>query len=253
MARVKVTRFQVKREELIIRGKIYGEAEGSKPCVILCHGFMMNHFMCKTYAIELAEMGYISVVFDFTGGGPVCLSDGKTEDMTLYTEEEDLLAVYEYVISLPYVDKDNISLLGCSQGGLVAMMAASKLKEKVNKLILLYPGMSIPDHVREGGILQFTWDKDNVSDVISDGVIKIGRGYVESAIDMDPYEVIRGYGGKVLCIHGTKDNVVPISYSRRLKEVYNDFTMHEIDGAGHIFEGEYDIEARMIINRFMEN
>ena len=48
---------------------------------------------------------------------------------------------------------------------------------------------------------------------------------------------MKNYDGKVLIVHGTSDNVAPISYSRRAIETFKDARLKEIPGAGHGFRG----------------
>lgn len=82
--------------------------------------------MCKKYAVYLSKLGYVCFTFDFCGGGLFNSSDGKTTDMSIFSEIDDLEAVAKYVGELDYIDKSRISLLGCSQGGVVSAMFAKK-------------------------------------------------------------------------------------------------------------------------------
>ena len=89
--------------------------------VILCHGFNSdkNFNLLKMTAEQLQADGVASLIFDFNGHGE---SDGKFKDMTIPNEIEDLDSVLAYVKKLPYVQ--DIALVGHSQGGVVAAMAA---------------------------------------------------------------------------------------------------------------------------------
>lgn len=69
---------------------------------------------------------------------------------------------------------------------------------------------------------------------------------------MNPYEVLNGYAGPVLLIHGTSDKIVNILYARQLKEIYPDCTYKEINGGGHMFKGKADEEACHILQNYME-
>jgi hypothetical protein len=86
-------------EKLKIRGHIWQKEEAKegdkKPAVILSHGFMANGGMCFDYARLLVNLGYVAVTFDFCGGGLMSRSDGKSENMTLFTELDDLFAVID--------------------------------------------------------------------------------------------------------------------------------------------------------------
>lgn len=75
-------------------------------------------------------------------------SDGKFKDMSLDTEKQDLLCVIDYVARLVYVDSSTLILAVESQGGFVSCMVAAE--RSIDKLILLYPALCIPDDARKG-------------------------------------------------------------------------------------------------------
>ena len=71
------------------------EGRGPFPVVILSHGFNG----CSEHSIPYAEIflkhGIAAVIFDFIGGAMESKSGGRMEDMSVKTEEGDLLAVME--------------------------------------------------------------------------------------------------------------------------------------------------------------
>ena len=248
----KKVRFQVDRNGLTIRGTRYGEPRSHSPAVILSHGFMANSSMCRGYAKRLADMGYLAFIYDFCGGCLIGRSSGKTTDMSVLTEKEDLRAVIRYVSELPYVDLDRISLLGCSQGGFVSAMAAADIPEQISSLVLLYPALCIPDDARKGRMMFARFDPANIPDKMWCGPMRLGAGYVKAVQDMDPFESIHAYSGPVLYLQGTADKVVDISYARRAIQEYLNCEYHEIEGGEHMFRGEHDRAARAYIRAFFE-
>jgi hypothetical protein len=243
-------------KKLKICGHIWQKEEPKegekKPVVILSHGFMANGGMCFDYARLLAGLGYVAVTFDFCGGGLMSRSDGKSEDMTLFTELEDLFAVIDYVKNLSYVNAEEITLLGCSQGGVVSAMAAKRLGDKIKGLILLYPALCIPDDARKGKMMFFKFDPENIPDVLGTFPMKLGGDYARTVINMDIYDEIKGFGGRVLYLHGTKDNIVNISYARKAKDLFSNCRYVEIEGGGHMFKGKAEMTARAEIAQFMK-
>jgi hypothetical protein len=244
--------FSCQRGDLTIRGKIFGRGDSPKPAVILSHGFLANQRMCYDYAKLLAELGYVAFTFDFCGGGLGSGSDGDSADMTLLTEKADLLAVAHYVQGLPFTEKSHISLLGCSQGGLVSMLVAKEIPEQISRLLVLYPALCIPDDARSGKMMFFRFDPQNIPPVLGRFPMKLGGGYAETVVDMDVQAEIGGFDGPVLYLHGTADEIVDISYARRAKDAYPNCTYHEIVGGGHMFRGRAEREARDHIRAFME-
>lgn len=253
MKHIHKERFTIERNGLTIRGTRYGEPVGHTPAVILSHGFMANSSMCQTYAKLLAETGYLAFIFDFCGGCLVGRSAGKTTDMSVLTEKEDLAAVIRYVVSLPYLDHDRISLLGCSQGGFVSAMVAADMPERIASLVLLYPALCIPDDARKGRMMFAKFDPAHVPEKIWCGPMRLGAGYVQAVQNMAPYEAIRGYTGPVLYLHGTADKIVDIGYARRAKPEYPNCEYHEIDVGGHMFRGKHDRLAQAYIKAFFQS
>ena len=157
-----------------------------KPAVILSHGFLANMNMCKTYAKLLAEQGYVAVIYDFCGGGLNCKSDGKSEDMTILTEKADLLALVDYLKGQPHIIPERISLLGCSQGGVVSALAAKEINPE--KLILCYPAVCIPDDARKGKMMFYKFDPRNIPDLLGKIPMRLGGDYAHCVINMDIYK-----------------------------------------------------------------
>ena len=249
-----IQKFECRRDSLTIRGHVYriGDEKETRPAVVLCHGFLANDRTLRVYAQALAELGYVCYTFDFNGGGVRCRSDGKSRDMTVFTELEDLRSVMNYVKKQPGVDREHISLLGCSQGGLVSAMYAKRQPEAVEKLVLFYPALCIPDDARAGKMMFARFDPKKIPDTILYFPMRLGRDYAKSVIKTDVYKEIGGFSGPVLLLHGTNDKIVPISYSERAAKLYPDCTYHVIDGGQHGFRGRYDREAVATLREFMK-
>ena len=243
--------FSCKRDGLTIRGRLYGDTSTPRGAVILSHGFTGNMNGLTEYAELLADMGLAAFAFDFCGGGLGCSSDGATQDMTVPTEKRDLMAVYEYVRAQPFVT--DISMIGFSQGGFVAALAAAGLgAQRVRSLMLFFPALCIPDDARRGRMQNYEFDPEDIPDLLGDVPMRLGGEYARSVLEMDPYAEIQGYTGPTLLIHGTADAIVDISYARRARAVYPDCRYIEIVGAGHGFQGEDEAAARRALTDFVK-
>lgn len=258
------TLFSCTRDGLTIRGTEYRPEGENLPIVIISHGFMDSQNGVRKYAEQFVRWGYAVYIYDFNGGCIRGKSDGKTTDMSVLTEREDLKAVISYVKSLPYVDNNRLILMGCSQGGFVSALTAAQLQKEVSKLILFYPALCIPDDARKGKMIFANFDPANIPEVISCGPMKLGRVYPESVIDMDAYEEIAGYAGPVLIIHGTADSIVNVSYAKRAWETYTSINgndslkprpsvqLHLLEGAGHGFRKQADKAAMFAVQQFLQ-
>lgn len=243
--------FSCKRGELTIRGTEYRPAGENLPVAIVSHGFMANQDSVRHYTKELAGMGYAAYCFDFCGGSAMNRgkSDGATTDMSVLTEMEDLLAVIEYVQSLPYTGKE-LLLAGCSQGGFVSGLAASRKPELVSKLVMFYPALCIPDDARAGKMMFAKFDPQNLPEVIDCGPMKLGKRYAADVMDMDPFDEISGYHGPVLIIHGTKDSVVALDYSQHAQKAYPNAKLRVIEDGAHGFSKKHDVLAINYLKEF---
>ena len=243
-----------------IYGKLYlpKNAPTPLPAVLLSHSFALDHTSMNAYCIDLAKQGYAAYCFDFCGGSTSSKSDGETTDMTIYTEVSDLEAVLQRFRSMNGIDRDQIFLLGTSQGGTVSALTAARHVSEVRGLILLYPGLSMAEQVTT-----FFRDPDQISDLQLSAFalsgVPVGREYVRALHGLDVYEAIRPYTGDVLILHGSADPVVPLSYSKRAAEVYEHAELYVIEGAGHGFNsenmslfGEYDDEVLPHIHTFLQ-
>lgn len=228
--------FEVKKSDgKVIRGVIFRpDSDGKFKTVIFSHGFNSNYHNLMGHGKFYAESGIVIVYYDFCGGGLETVSDGSMLDMTLFTETGDLKDIMDYTVELPYVDKDQLYLQGESQGGLVSSMVAVERKDDIKGIVLWYPAFVIPDdskkRIAEGN-----------TDVFG---IKISPDYDKVAISVDITELWKGFDKPVLIVHGDKDGIAPIDYSRRAIEVYEDAELVEIIGSDHGFNEEDSITAR---------
>lgn len=247
-----ICQFECTRGSLTIRGTEIRPAGEALPIAIVSHGFLSNSSSVRHYALALAEMGYAAYLFDFCGGGLGGKSDGKTEQMSVLTEVEDLLAVVAYAKSRPYTNSESVVLMGCSQGGFVSALAAASLGDAVEKLILLYPALCIPDDARRGRMMFAKFDPNNIPDTFRCGPMKLGRCYPADVMDMDPIREISGYHGPVLILHGAKDRIVALEYSLQAKAAYGEACrLVTLENEDHGFSKKGDAVAIDTIRRFL--
>jgi pimeloyl-ACP methyl ester carboxylesterase len=241
---IKETLEVVKNNGKTIRGLIFrpDTTEEKYPVAIFAHGFGSNYHELMHHGAGYAESGIVCVFFDFCGGGEESTSDGTMLEMTVLTEAEDLEDVMDTVLDLPYVNKDALYLQGESQGGFVSALVGDRRKEDIKGLILWYPAFVIPD------------DSKKRIKIGSNNVFghEISPDYDTAAMDIDVNNLQRNFGKPVLLIHGDKDDVVPIEYSRTAAANYGYATLKEIIGAGHGFDGQDSDDAREMSISFIK-
>lgn len=247
--------YEVSVEELIIKngnkeiyGKLYKPSEvGRYPVVILSHGYngcnadFVNE--CNYYAAN----GFIAYAYDFSGGSTRSKSVGSSTDMTIFTEKEDLLTVIDYIKDMENVDKDRIFIFGGSQGGLVTALAAEECKDMVKGMILYYPALNVPDDWRKNYATE-----EAIPETVDFWGLKLGKGFFMAIRNFYTFDNIGEFDKDILIIHGDKDNIVPLSYSKQAKEHYNSAELVVLQGEGHGFTPAGGKEAMELVLDFMK-
>ena len=212
-----------------IYGVMYYNPVTSKkqPAVILSHSSSLTHEAMRGYASAIAKMGYAAYCFDFCGGSDKSKSGGSTDDMTVFTEVEDLRAVVKTVKSLGYVEPSEVYLLGSSQGGLVSALLADECPDDFAGMILFYPAFNIPEMVSKFSGFG-NWGDFG-------GMMSMSEKYINSIKDFDVWSHIGKFSKPVCIIHGTADIIVPISNSEKAVGLYPSATLNKIEGANHGF------------------
>ena len=218
------------------------------PTVIYSHGFGGSHLSGEAYAKALAAKGFVVYCYDFCGGSPNSKSDGKTYEMSIFSEKEDLEAVISMIKGLDYVDTSHLYLLGASQGGVVSAITANSHKEDIQGMVLLYPAFVLVDDA----IKRFE-KVENVPERYFHMSMEIGKVYASKLFDYDVYKNIKDYDKEVLILHGDQDNIVPLSYSKRAIEVYPNANLIVIPNGSHGFkENALDQAINEIIRYFQK-
>lgn len=228
--------------------RIYGKlckpvnVEGKLPTVIVAHGFNGTHHFAKDYFKPLTEMGWQVYCFDFPCGSIHSKSDNNTMNMSIPDEVSDMKAIVKYFRKQKDADKEQIVLIGESQGGLISALTAARMPKAISQLVLIYPALCIPDN----------WnarypDVEAIPDTTRLWNVPMGRRFFTEIRDLKPLEEIGRYKGPVVIIQGDKDRVVSMEDSRKATALYNDAELHVILGAGHGFKpNERDIAIKVI-------
>lgn len=243
------------REHWIENGNrhIYGiesvpQANGKKGVAVISHGFNGTHHFGRDYFETLNNLGYIIYTFDFPNGSVNSRSDNNTMEMSIIDEKNDLKAIVHHYLNRPDIDRNRVVLIGESQGGLVSALAAGELKDTVSNLVLVYPALCIPDN----------WNEryktvEEIPDTTYLWNVPMGRRFFEEIRNLDVYGSITGYEGPVQIIHGSKDPIVPLSYSEEAMKRYKNAHIGVIPGAGHGFNPQERAISNIFVKEFLEN
>ena len=120
-------------------GDVHSETQAAKPILFFVHGLGLNHLLWK-YAVENLEYDYRCICIDLPGHGASRDQRGNFS-MTFYAQ-----AVRACVEEMQLTD---ITLIGHSMGGQIAVIAALQMPAIVSRLVL----------VSAAGIETFTKDE----------------------------------------------------------------------------------------------
>ncbi|MFD1954861.1 alpha/beta hydrolase [Paenibacillus thailandensis] len=216
----------IRHAELELTATLHYPADGArkdkqakKQAIVICHGFVGNRIgvdrlFVKT-ARALAEQGSYVLRFDYGGCGE---SNGDYGSLGFDSMIDQTRTAIDYIADMDDVDPRRIVLLGHSLGGAVAI-AASVRDKRVKRLVLWSPvGYPFNDIVRIVGRSGY------------DEAVNTGRtdyaGYTltpvffDSLMQHQPFQSAPRFGGDVLLVHGTSDELIPADYSFLYQKVF---------------------------------
>ncbi len=216
----------------LLRGVVRTPQERGKfPTLIFMHGFTVDKVgparLYEMFAKRCQEEGIAVIRFDFYGCGE---SDGDFSEMTIGTEMKEMMAIYKWAKTQSYVDTDNMFLGGHSMGGLLATLLASELKPcgiiAWSPALLMYYEAARRARTMRGETL-------NGYDING---LELSKAYLKEASEMNFIEMARGYDGKVLIIHGEKDEEIVAACVYRYRQLYEKrLAIHLVKDADHQF------------------
>jgi len=212
------------------------DGPGPFPFVVMYHGTGSNrHEAGNGYdllAPRLAEAGIASARFDFAGNGD---STADYRDYTFASGIADGEDVIAHMRSLPQIDDDRLGLLGWSQGGTVALLAAAREGEARSVVTwagALELGSAFGDLYAEAekngfAVMNFEWRTP----------LNVSLEWFNQARSTDVAAELAGYEGALLAIAGSNDTVVPPATADAIVAAGGGTNKKPlvIDGADHTF------------------
>lgn len=162
------------------------------PLLLLLHGYGSNKEDLFSFASELPEEYYVISVqapHDLMYGSYAWYAinfdadDTKFSDINQAQQSRDLIVDFidELVAKFP-IDKENITLIGFSQGAILSYAIALSYPEKVSKIVAM-------------------------------------SGYLNTEMAKDNFEQNDFSNLKIFASHGTVDQVIPVDWARKTSPV----------------------------------
>jgi phospholipase/carboxylesterase len=162
----------------------------SNPMILLLHGYGSNEEDLFSFASELPEHYYIIAArapYDMMYGSYAWYAinfdadENKFSDLDQARSSRDLIADFidELVVNYP-IDKNNVTLIGFSQGCILSYAVALSYPQKVQRVVAM-------------------------------------SGYFNTAIAKEGFENNDFTNLKIFASHGNVDQVVPVEWARKAK------------------------------------
>ena len=92
-------------------------------------------------------------------------------------------------------------------------------------------------------------------EIVCPGGMHISRRYHENVVNMEPFLEISKYKGRVLVIHGKKDDIVPYAHGVKAKQCYEEgqCKLISVEDAGHGFNEQQDESAMVAVEHFLNH
>ena len=229
-----------------------------KSIVLFAHGFKgfkdWGHW--DMVAKAFVEAGFLFIKFNFSHNGttvdkPLDFANLEAFGNNNYTNELlDIESVLDWVpknLNSKYgnIDHNDISLIGHSRGGGVAMIAGNK--HDVIKRVIGWASVSSLSYFWEGNEpLIEKWKTKGVA------IIKNGRTkqdmplYYQLKKDFDRHKkqynvknVLENFKKPLMIVHGGQDKAVPEFAAHQMKEWYPKAELYVIEQANHVFGGKH--------------
>lgn len=201
--------FQV--DDYLLSGVFHfpqGKNNYKRPAIIFVHGFVGSkvgeHRLFVKAARYFSSRGYIVFRFDFSGCGE---SDGDYQDVTLTKQIKELQHAIHYVAQAPYVDRENITVIGHSLGGAVSSLTVP-LQDDIQKLVLWSPVAKPYENIKA------ITGENAVQESFTNGIydyqgFHLSSRFFQDLKKHDPLQAIQKFNGYFLLIHADEDEDVP--------------------------------------------
>lgn len=212
------------KDGLNLYGRLYIK-DPSEPFHIQCHGYHGHALRDFSGGLQIALMSHHNVLlFDHRAHGK---SEGRTITFGI-KEREDVLCWTNYIINR-FGKNTKIFLEGISMGGATVLMCADIGIPNLVGILSDCPYSSPME------ITSLVASRKGIPNFFSKGALWLGALLFGHFVlnKASAIKSIKNANVPILIIHGKEDKLVPISMSRKLKEVNPNIMLFEFDNAGH--------------------
>jgi pimeloyl-ACP methyl ester carboxylesterase len=247
---------------------VYPVNQIKKPVIIFLHGFKgfkdWGYFPISNRKLAYCNSVVAGLNFSHNGvtpENPEDFVDLEAFGSNNYSKElEDIAKLLEElpkVVPPEEVNWDDVSIVGHSRGGAIALIAA--LEYPIFKKAVTWASVSrldfsylSPEEIEE-------WRKTGVRYIYNQRTgqqmplyFQLYEDYMQNQARFNLEERLKELNKPVLLIHGTEDESVPFANAERLKSWLPNATLIPIEGANHTFGAVHPLVSQMKYPQFDE-
>ncbi|XP_050129190.1 uncharacterized protein LOC126605793 isoform X1 [Malus sylvestris] len=230
---------------------------GSADLVILCHGFRdtREHYIMVNLAVALENEGISSFRFDFAGNGCGFLvvreSEGTFQFGNYRREADDLRSVVEYFSGAKRAPS---TIVGHSKGGDAVLLYASTYHDirtvvnisgryELKKGIEERLGKDFMEVIKKEGFI-------DVKNKSGDGSYRVTEESLMDRLSTDMHQSCLQIDKecRVVTIHGTADEVIPVEDALEFAKIIHNHKLHLIEGANHSYTSHQAELASLVVD-----
>lgn len=211
---------------ITLGGYLHRPADGAVAGVVVMPGYCSDATATSWTAAQLAREGFAALSLSKRGW----LGSEGDEDQGL-RQPDDTLAAAGWLRAQPGCGGP-VALLGYSQGGQVALLAAGA---ELLAAVAFFPYTDMAAWARES-------EASGIADYLADFV---APGDMAAC---SPVAVAGRIHRPVLLVHGDADRIVPVARSRAMVAANPGIRLEEVPGAAHAFtQAQYDAERKRTV------
>ncbi|MBL4649922.1 MAG: alpha/beta hydrolase [Aureispira sp.] len=238
-------------------------SEKRLPVLLFAHGFKgfkdWGHW--ERIAKEFAAAGYCFVKFNFSHNGTtpddlLNFADLEAFGQNNYSKElDDLQTVIDWLSKAKELqqknnwDVENITSIGHSRGGPIALIAAKE--NTCIQQVITWAGVHELNYAWQKAEGQAEeWKKEGVYYILNGRTkqnmplyYQLFEDYQNNATRLSVQNTLKGLDKPYLILHGNADPAVPIDSAKYLAEHAIQAELRVIDGANHVFGGQHPFVA----------
>jgi len=214
--------------------------------VLVLHGFPGMAPILSDVVSSLCQAGFAPMSFHYKG----CWGSGGS--YSFLGALRDTQKALDLVVDRKDLDVDNLSIIGHSFGGLIAILMAAK-SEMIKNVAALCPVANMKAElstIQAKNILQ-----KGLPFVSGFPMRKAVKEWETLSRQYEPIDYVEKIAPRsFLLIHGDKDDIIPLSCSKILfSKAFEPKKMSIVSGADHIFAGNHKKTIELIISWLHSN